>query len=969
MNAIIGRMSLRFVITAVFAALLVVMAAVTWFLTFRNARGSVEALAEQVGRLTMVDIRQNIDHYLSVPRLVIEINSFAFGQDLPQAVTRGALARRFAAELKQFDSVVSIAYANEKGDYVGMSRATEGIPLALGVSGPSTGGRLVGYRSDYQGRQFEEFDQSVGPFDARERPWYSTAIAADGLAWTPVYMWVTGDAGIDLVAPVRDRSGRLRGVLDASLTLSGIGKFLGAIRATPHSQSFIMERSGALVAASSIEIPYRRSGETLHRFSGADIEDPSIREGARTIMSALASGDSFETERQFRLRAGSAYSVMRVARVHGGPGLDWYFAELIPESDFAQHVYDDMRTTAVFVLLFLLASMAVALVLARRISAPLKLLTRMARSLAAGGPDVTIEARGTGEVVQLAQSFNSMAADLRRSFDSLQGSEARYRAFVSNSDAGIFRLEAAEPIPVSLPEDERLERFYRQFFLAECNDTAVRMVGGRSADELQGRGPDLFLPHLDRTCLAGVRDILRSPHKASEFEYVRRDGEGTSRSLLTTISAVVESGFLVRVWGVFRDLSDRRAAEEALRRSEARLRRIFDRSAVSLWEADISELHTALESLKESGVEDLEGYLRDNPQFVAEALRKIRIVDVNQTTLDLLEARSREELLGPLNVAFEPAALSSLLPAAMARAKDPVPHDIETTVRTRTGKTLNVIIHFYIPAEDDILKNMLVSVVDITKRTQAEREREELQDQLRHSQKVETIGRLAGGISHDINNLLTPILAGAELLVLDRESAGASPEALEQILGAARRIKDLTRKLLAFSRKQDLSWEVVHLGTVISDFQKLLRRTLRKNIDIRFAEAGDTGLVRVDVGQIERVLMNLAVNAQDAMPGGGTLSIDLRNAPPPPSARPPGASAEDSFVLLTVTDTGTGMETAVRDHLFEPFFTTKEEGHGTGLGLSTVYGIVKQHGGHIMVDTEPGRGTTFCVFLPRHARS
>ncbi len=492
------------------------------------------------------------------------------------------------------------------------------------------------------------------------------------------------------------------------------------------------------------------------------------------------------------------------------------------------------------------------------------------------------------------------------------------------------------------------------------------MVGGETADGLADGGPDLWLPHLDPFSLAGVRQLLGSPGVPAGFECSRRDSQGKPLSLLVSLTAVVESGSVVRIWGVFRDLSERRAAEEALRQSEARLRRIFNRAAVSLWEADTSELHAALEELKERGVTDLEDWLRSNPGFLAEAVQKIRIVDVNQTSIELFEARTREELLGPMSVQFDPAAFFGLLPAAIVHAREPGPHHVETTITTRAGKRLRVIIHFYIPGEDDVLKNMLVSVVDITARAQAEREREALQDQLRHAQKVETIGRIAGGISHDINNLLTPILAGAELLMADQEATEPPPEALEQILGAARRIKDLTQKLLAFSRRQDLSREVVHLGTVISDFQKLLRRTLGTQIEVRFSEAGDAGLVRVDVGQIEQVLMNLAVNARDAMPSGGTLGFDVRNAPPSALARIPDSLSTGDFVLLTVTDSGTGMTAEVRDHLFEPFFTTKPVGKGTGLGLPTVFGIVKQHGGHIAVESAPGRGTSFLVFLPRH---
>jgi two-component system, cell cycle sensor histidine kinase and response regulator CckA len=428
----------------------------------------------------------------------------------------------------------------------------------------------------------------------------------------------------------------------------------------------------------------------------------------------------------------------------------------------------------------------------------------------------------------------------------------------------------------------------------------------------------------------------------------------------------VESGSVTRIWGVLRDITERRAAEEALSRSEARFRAIFHRSAVSLWEADTSELHTELASLRARGVTDVEGFMRDNPTVLSECLRMIRVVDLNETTLRLFEAHGRDELLGPLNVAFDPAALSGLVPAAIANAESGRQHEIETIVKTRTGKPLNVIIHFFLPAENDVLANMLVSVVDITKRTQAEADRSVLQEQLRQAQKVETIGRLAGGISHDINNLLTPILGGCELLLMDHASA-EQRDAAEQVLGAARRIGELTHKLLAFSRKQRLSPQVVSLGSVVCEFQKLLRRTIRGNVDIRVAVPDDGGMVSVDVGQIEQVLMNLAVNAQDAMPDGGVLTIRLHCAVVgAETSRSDPAVQPGDYVVLSVTDTGTGINEADRERIFEPFFTTKAVGRGTGLGLSTVFGIVKQHGGAISVDSEPGWGTSFRIFLPRY---
>ncbi len=308
--------------------------------------------------------------------------------------------------------------------------------------------------------------------------------------------------------------------------------------------------------------------------------------------------------------------------------------------------------------------------------------------------------------------------------------------------------------------------------------------------------------------------------------------------------------------------------------------------------------------------------------------------------------------------------LPASCPEAIARAESGKQHDVETTVRSRTGRRLNVIMHFDVPAVHDALSSTLVSVVDITKRTQAEEERSRLEEELRQAQKMEIVGRLAGGISHDISNLLTPILGYSELLQSGAEQV--RQDAAEVILGAARRIRDLTHKLLAFSRKQRLTKSVADLRVVVRDFQMLLRRTIANTVEIRVECPEELGLVTVDVGQVEQVLMNLAVNAQDAMPGGGALTFALRDAVIDEEwTRGHPEMTAGEYVCLTVSDTGTGMDEATRRRIFEPFFTTKETGKGTGLGLSTVYGIVRQHGGLITVDSEPGWGTVFTIYFPR----
>jgi two-component system cell cycle sensor histidine kinase/response regulator CckA len=385
------------------------------------------------------------------------------------------------------------------------------------------------------------------------------------------------------------------------------------------------------------------------------------------------------------------------------------------------------------------------------------------------------------------------------------------------------------------------------------------------------------------------------------------------------------AGKPVKVLGSIQDVTEIKDVMNALRDSEERYRTLFESNPHPMWV-----------------------YERDTLRFLA----------VNDSAV-LSYGYSREEFLEMTIEDIRPTEDRAALRAS-AKAASGVAHAGAWRHRTKDGSLLDV----EITSHDVSFSGWparLVQASDIT-------ERKRLEEQLRQSQKMEAIGRLAGGVAHDFNNLLNVIIGYAEILKRKLPADNAQRRNLEEILKASDRAATLTRQLLAFSRKQVLQPRDMDLNLIVSDMDKMLRRLIGEHIQLATSLGTNVGLVRADPGQIEQVIMNLAVNARDAMPAGGTLVIETAEVEVSASAAQTGAELEPgTYVLLSVGDTGHGMDPHTLSRIFEPFFTTKELGRGTGLGLSTVYGIVQQSGGHVNVSSTPGRGTSFNVYLPRVA--
>ena len=388
---------------------------------------------------------------------------------------------------------------------------------------------------------------------------------------------------------------------------------------------------------------------------------------------------------------------------------------------------------------------------------------------------------------------------------------------------------------------------------------------------------------------------------------------------------------------VARDVTERKRAEEELIKSERTLRRIFEMLPVGLWFAD---REGTLVSGNLAGIRIWGG----EPYVSREKYKIFRGWRLPQ----------REE------IAPDDWALARTI-------RDGVTIVDELLEIEAFDGQKRIILNSTAPVQDDdgTILGAIVVNQDITDRRHTEEERERLEHQLRQAQKMEAVGQLAGGVAHDFNNLLQVILGQVEILQSEPVEDPSLAEPLEEVRHAAERAANLTRQLLAFSRRQIIQPINLDLNELIEGILKMIRRVIGENIELHFLPGNRLGVIHADKGQLEQILMNLCVNARDAMPNGGALTIETENVIIGKAyCRDHPWATEGRYVLLSVMDTGHGIDEAIQAQIFDPFFTTKGMGHGTGLGLATVYGIVKQHNGLIQVYSEVGKGTAFKVYLP-----
>jgi two-component system cell cycle sensor histidine kinase/response regulator CckA len=552
--------------------------------------------------------------------------------------------------------------------------------------------------------------------------------------------------------------------------------------------------------------------------------------------------------------------------------------------------------------------------------------------------------------------YGLLTASLPPAYDLGKEEQGLFEEVGGDIGFALYNLEQEEKeIEANRMIFEREERLRAIFEAAKNVSFVVADLGGKDARIMEfSPGAEWIFGYTREEAIGRPVTMLHRPEDIDRFSSinalvlekkevfseeimkVRKSGEQFP-SLFSICPILNEKKNVVATLSVTIDIAGLKKTEESLRQSEERYRAIFEGAAEGIM---IIEHHTRNIKYVNPAMCRMLGYNEDE-------LKHLTVNDIHPAYI-----------LDRLGLDFE---------AHDRENKTMFQQDLECLKKDGTIIYADVVITPRIIIDGSA--HSASFFLDITQKKKAEDDKKKMEVQLLQSQKLEAVGRLTGGIAHDFNNILTMIIGNAEIILMGLPKGDPMREGIEEIRAAGDRASSLTSQLLAFSRKQVLQPTIMSLNETVRDTDRMLSRILGEDIEMRTILAPDLGLVEADVGQIEQVIMNLAVNARDAMPRGGKIAIETANVELDEKyARSHIAVIPGPYVMLSVSDTGVGMTKEVQEHVFEPFFTTKEKGKGTGLGLSTVYGIVKQSKGNIWVYSELGKGTTFKVYLPRAER-
>jgi PAS domain S-box-containing protein len=946
-----------------------------------------------------------IDAHLKVPESIVQRHTVLASHGRLPLNDGQELSRFFLEEVLLEPSVDYLYFANEKGGTA--SGGNQFGDLLLIHNKDMLLGRRVIERVDASGAVLAHGPPPRIPdMDPRTRSWYVSAKKERRLTWVPPYFGAAIlQLSFDVAIPLSGPSGEFLGVFGGAVLLDSLGSYLEAHRCSPNAHSMLLEPDGTLVANSSRAPLFSEKNGDVRRVKGDSVPQPLSRESVELVRSAHESGTP-SLSRLLQDEKGGEYYLDIAAYVRG-QDIHWYLVTVVPRSDFTGPL-DALWLR--FLLLLLggtVAALGLSRGMARWVTGAMRDINERVKRIGAGEFGSRVETRRQDEIGQLVDSFNDMSERLASTYEEIRQKnvaldaanrelaallerermrrmevevEGRRAYVLGEAIAAISGAQDYDGVLQALPR--ALVNSFVDWALVE-----VAAPGKRTRTAGAHRDPtgDSLLREMIQKCPAplmrleadgSVPDTGEPLHYraisdeqlrswfggASAAEKVRRLGT-QSLLLVPMVARQQRVGFLALVSASPEgfDAADVRLAEELGRRAAMALDNARLHADLQCENAERRQAEAARGKTEEL----LRGIVDNAPTLIYVKDLDGRYLLVNRHMADVIGVDATSILGKTVFDVYAPEqarVLAAFDQRVLAAGKA---LEAEEEVLRTDGLHTYITIKAPLTDASGHVYALCGISTDITARKRAEAGLRSSEEQLRQAQKMEAIGNLAGGVAHDFNNLLTVILSYSSLLVDGMKPNDARRKDVEEIERAGRRAMALTQQLLAFGRKQLLEPRIIKLNDIVTGIEAMLRRLIGEDIELTVRSSPELGCVRADPTRMEQIIMNLVVNSRDAMPRGGKLMIETANVNLDQAQAALAGVKPGPHVVLTVTDTGIGIDRASQAKIFEPFFTTKEKGKGTGLGLATVFGIVQQSGGSIGVDSEPGKGTTFRVYFPR----
>lgn len=922
--------SLRTLLIYPFVILIVVAVISTGFLSLYNSGEAAEYMAWQLMDEIAARIEDRVSTFLDKAHLANEINANAIrsGEIDFQNVREQEL--HFWHQVKSFEYISYSYIGRADGGFFGARRLAGGTLQTIATE-TLTGGRIRYFDTDHRGLP-TTISSSLPYYDHKTRPWYKAGIEAGKPAWSPVFIDAGGE-GLTITAatPLYDNSNTIKGVLGCSFIFSHINQFLRTLKIGELGLTFIIERSGMLVASSTPDATYTTDKK---RIASLESENPKINQTSKSISEQFGDLGKIDQKQRLPIHVQGERYFIQLSPLTDHRGIDWLIVVIVPENDFMSHIKTGNFNTVLLSLLALGVTVVVGFTIARRITRPILELNIAARSLADGEWSHELKIDRRDEVGELARSFNFMVKNLQTTTVSRDhlAEEIEERKKVESE---LQKLAAVVEHSSELVNLAALDG--KMIFLNE----AGRIMLGIPPRDVENYSIMEVIP--DGLKSKAEKEVLPAVWKEGRWE-----GELQYRNLITgTLTDVHAMTFTIRnsdgeplyLANVSLDITEKKRAEEALRESEERYRDIFNNA--------------------------IEGIYQTTPEG--------RYRSVNPAFARMFGYKSPEEMIATVTNIGEqlyvhPEDRKRLI--AMMIASEGMVRDFEVQLRGKDGSQFWVSINATMIRNDQREAAFLEGTcMDITERKKAEKERRRLEERLRHAEKMEALGTLAGGVAHDLNNVLGIVVGYSELLLYDLDASSPARSKSMEILKGGQRASAIIQDLLTLARRGVPSRIVLNLNNIIlecrnsPEFVQVL--SYHPNIEVKMDLERDLLNLSGSSVHLGKSFMNMVSNAAEAMPNGGTLTVKTANCYLDRAISGYDEVREGEYVVLSVSDTGEGIAPSDLKRIFEPFYTRKVMGRsGTGLGLAVVWGTVKDHLGYISVESAEHKGTTFTLYFP-----